>query len=48
MQYYKNIHTREKVYEPDWQYYVMAQLGIKVIPNGKNGELTLEQIEFIE
>ena len=48
MQYYKNIHTREKVYEPDWSLYVMEQLGFKVIPKGKNGELTLEQKEFIE
>ena len=48
VRYYKHTHTREIVYEPDWELYAMEQLGIKIIPKGKNGELTIEQTEFIE
>ena len=45
---YKHLHTKEQVYEEDWGYYAMEQLGIEVKPKGKHGELTQEQIEFIE
>lgn len=48
MKQYKNIKTSEIVLEEEAENYVLDKLGIQVIPRGKNGELTLEQIEFID
>ena len=48
MQYYKNRETNEEVAKEDMTDYAMYVLGITIKPVGKNGELTLEQHEFIE
>ena len=48
MKQYKNIKTSEIVLEEEAENYVLDKLGIQVIPKGKNGELTLEQVEFID
>ena len=48
MNQYKNIKTSEIVLEEEAENYVLDKLGIQVIPRGKNGELTLEQVEFID
>lgn len=45
---YKHFHTNEEVWEEDWEQYAMEKLGIKVEPKGKNGTMTMEQLEFIE
>jgi len=45
---YKHIHTGEEVMEDDWTYYAKEKLGIKIEPQGKNGEFTLDQIEFLQ
>lgn len=45
---YRHIHTNEIVYEENWETYAMEKLGIvNIKPLGKNGELTLEQVELI-
>ena len=48
MKYYRNITTDEVVYEEDKEEYVLDRLGITVTPKGKNGEMTVEQLENIE
>ena len=45
---YRHIHTNEEVFEEDWEQYAMEKLGITIEPQGKNGEMTEEQLEFIE
>lgn len=47
VKFYKNIKTKEIVYKDDMENYVLDELGVTVTPKGKNGELTLEQTEFI-
>lgn len=48
MRYYIHFHTNEKVYEEEWKDYAMDKLGIKIEPKGKHGELTQDQVEFID
>lgn len=48
MKVYKNITTDEVVEEIEAEDYVLDKLGITITPKGKNGEMTLEQTEFIE
>lgn len=48
MKCYRNITTDEVVYKEEAKEYVLDRLGITVIPKGKNGEMTQEQIENIE
>lgn len=48
MKCYKNITTDEVVYKEDAEDYVLDKLGIEIKAKGKNGEMTEEQIEFIE
>ena len=48
MKCYKNITTKEVVYEDEAEDYVLNRLGLTVTPKGKNGELTEEQIENIQ
>ena len=45
---YKNITTKEVVYEDEAEDYVLNRLGLTVTPKGKNGEMTEEQIENIQ
>ena len=45
---YKHFHTNEIVYEEDWEQYALEKYNVKIIPNGGNGEFTLEQLELIE
>lgn len=45
---YVNTHTKEEVYDCDVKSYVLEKLGIQITPAGKNGEMTTDQIEFIE
>lgn len=45
---YRHFNTNEEVFEEDWEQYAMEKLGIKIEPLGKNGEMTQEQLEFIE
>lgn len=47
MSYYYSRQNNAKVLEEDAQEYAMDMLGIKITPQGKNGELTKEQVEFI-
>ena len=54
MKCYRNITTDEVVYEEDAEYYALTQLGLMengklvIIPRGKNGEMTLEQLDNIK
>lgn len=48
MKCYKNITTKEVVYEDEAEDYVLNRLGLTVTPKGKNGEMTEEQIENIQ
>ena len=48
MKFYKNIKNNKIVYEDEAEEYVLEQLGITVTPKGKNGEMTLMQIENIQ
>lgn len=48
MKCYRNMTTDEVVYKEDAEKYVLDRLGITVTPKGKNGEMTVEQIENIE
>ena len=48
MKCYRNITTDEVVYKEDAEEYVLNRLGITVTPKGKNGEMTVEQLENIE
>ena len=48
MKCYRNITTDEVVYKEAAEEYVLNELGITVIPKGKNGEMTQLQLENIE
>ena len=48
IKYYRNIKTDEIVYKEEAEEYVLNRLGITVTPKGKNGEMTVEQLENIE
>jgi hypothetical protein len=54
MKCYRNITTDEVVYEEDAEYYALTELGLMengklvIIPRGKNGEMTLEQLDNIK
>lgn len=48
MKSYRNITTDEVVYKEEAEEYVLDRLGLEVTPKGKNGEMTIEQIENIE
>ena len=54
MKCYRNKTTDEVVYEEDAEYYALTQLGLMengklvIIPRGKNGEMTLEQLDNIK
>lgn len=48
MKCYRNMTTDEVVYKEEAKEYVLDRLGITIIPKGKNGEMTVEQIENIE
>ena len=48
MKYYINEKTKEKVYEDDWQNYVMKHYGLTILPIGKHAELSKEQYELID
>ena len=44
---YRNISTKEIVFEEDAIDYAFSKLGIKKVePLGENGEYTLEQLDF--
>lgn len=44
---YRNTKTDEEVMEDDWTNYAKEKFGIEVNPQGKNGELTKDQVEFL-
>jgi hypothetical protein len=46
--FYRNTKTKEIVLEEDAEQYALDKLGITVTPKGKNGELTIEQLQNIE
>lgn len=48
MEYYRNMQNDEIVYKEEAEEYALDKLGVKIAPKGKNGEITLEQAEFIE
>ena len=48
MKCYRNITTDEVVYKEEAEEYALNELGITVIPKGKNGEMTQLQLENIE
>ena len=54
MKCYRNMTTDKVVYEEDAEYYALTQLGLMengklvIIPRGKNGEMTLEQLDNIK
>lgn len=45
---YKNIKTNEVVEDFMAEEYVLNELGITIEPKGKNGEMTIQQLENIE
>ena len=45
---YREMNTKEIVFEEDAESFVLDKLGITVTPKGKNGEMTQEQIENIQ
>ena len=45
---YREIRTNEVVEDFMTEDYVLERLGITIEPKGKNGEMTLEQLENIE
>ena len=47
-QVYRNIKTDEEVPEVDWTNYAKEKLGIEITPQGKNGELTIDQLDFLK
>ena len=48
MKNYRNMSTDEIVYKEDAEEYVLDKLGLTITPKGKNGEMTIEQLENIE
>jgi hypothetical protein len=44
---YRELSTGEIVDEENAEWYVLDRLGITITPKGKNGEMTLEQIDNI-
>lgn len=54
MKQYKNMKTKEVVSEEDAEYYALTELGLMengklvIVPRGKNGEMTIEQMENIK
>lgn len=48
MKQYKNITTNEIVPEDEAEDYVLNVLGLTIEPKGKNGEMTVMQLENIE
>lgn len=48
MKCYRNITTDEVVYKEEAEEYVLDRLGLTITPKGKNGEMTIEQLENIE
>ena len=48
MYQYREISTNETVLEEETKDYVLDRLGLTVTPKGKNGEMTLEQLENVE
>lgn len=45
---YKNIKTNETVEDFMAEDYALNKLGITIEPRGRNGEMTLEQIENLK
>lgn len=45
---YRHMTRNEFVFEEDAEEYVLDTLGIKIEPKGKNGEYTIEQLDFID
>lgn len=51
---YKNMKTKETIFEEDAKEYALTELGLMkdgeliIIPKGKYGEYTLEQLDNIE
>lgn len=45
---YRNIKTREIVFEEDAKDYALDNIGVKITPKGQNGELTVEQLDIID
>ena len=48
MKCYRNISTDEVVYKEEAEEYVFSQLGDKITPLGKYGEMTPLQLEHIQ
>ena len=44
IKYYLNRITNEKYYEDEIEDHILDELGLTIIPKGKNGELTTEQL----
>lgn len=45
---YRELKTNETVEDFMAEDYVLNKLGITITPKGKNGEMTIEQLENIE
>lgn len=43
---YREINTNEIIEDFMAEDYALKKLGLKIEPQGKNGELTVEQLEF--
>lgn len=48
IKYYRHMKTDEIVYKEDAESYALNRLGITIIPKGKHGEMTQEQIANIQ
>lgn len=44
---YRNIKTKEIIFEDDAKDFALDSIGVKITPKGKNGELTIEQLDMI-
>lgn len=47
MKQYRELSTREIVFEEDAENYVLDKLGIEITPKGKNGTMTQDQSDWI-
>lgn len=48
VKFYKNIKNNKIVYEDEAEQYVLNELGVTITPKGKDGELTVEQVENLK
>lgn len=48
IKFYKNIHSKETVYEEEKELFALSKLGIIITPQNQDGTLSEEQNQFIK